>query len=99
MSAAIHVDFSPPTGKLVYEVVEGAGSLEVCLVLANVGSFNKNSTLNTPVTVHLSTIQTAQTLYKPGEFDSSIWLCICSKCSASIVLRTQRWRVGTGRSD
>ena len=76
VSTAIHVDFSPPTGKLVYEVVEGAGSLEVCLVLANVGSFNKNSTLNTPVTVHLTTIQTDQTLYKPGEFDSSIRLCI-----------------------
>lgn len=64
--AAIHVDFSLPPGKLTYEVVESAGNLEVCLELANVGSYNRNSTLNTPVSVHLSTIQIDHTMYEQG---------------------------------
>ena len=65
--AAIHVDFSPPPGKLTYEVIESAGSLQVCLVLANVGSYDVNATLDIPVSVHLSTLtQENTTMYDPG---------------------------------
>lgn len=41
-----------------YKVAEAEGNLKVCLVLANVGSYNPNSTLTTPVSVNLSTLQT-----------------------------------------
>ena len=65
------MDFSPPPGKLVYEVLEGAGSLEVCVVLANTGSYDANHTLTTSVSVHVSTIQRNKTAYEMGETTQS----------------------------
>lgn len=63
---AIHVDFSLPAGNMGYKVQEAGSNLEVCLVLANVGSYSLNATLTTPVSVHLSTLQTNNTLYEQG---------------------------------
>lgn len=67
--SGIHLDFSPPTGKVKYEVLENAGSLEVCLTLANVGSYDSTVNLDTPVTVKLTAIETATkaTTYPPGQ--------------------------------
>ena len=64
--SAIHMDFALPPGKLVYEVLESESDLQVCLILANVGSFDPSSSLNVSVLVHLSTIQTGQSLYEQG---------------------------------
>ena len=68
LCAAVHVDFLLPPGKLTYEVAEGEGSLEVCLVLANIGSYGLDQTLNTSVIVHLSTIQTDNTTHEVGQY-------------------------------
>lgn len=66
--SAIHVDFSLPAGEMAYKVAEAGSSLEVCLVLANVGSYSLNATLTTPVSVHLSTLQINNTLYEQGYY-------------------------------
>ena len=64
---AIHIDFSPPIGSRTYQVVESAGYLNVCLFLANVGSYDHTATLPVPVTVKLSTKQTKTTFLPPGK--------------------------------
>ena len=65
--AAIHIDFSPPIGELEYVVSEGDGDLEVCLTLANVGSYTSGMTLTTEVTVQLSTTVTVLTFLPRGK--------------------------------
>ena len=69
--SAIHVDFALPPGKLAYEVLESDSSMEVCLVLANVGSFDLTSSLDIPVFVHLSTVPTGHTFYEQGQYSSN----------------------------
>ena len=60
------MDFALVPGKLVYEVLESESNLQVCLVLANVGSFDLTSSLNVSVFVHLSTVHAGHTLYEQG---------------------------------
>ena len=70
------MDFSPPLGKVAYEVVESAGSLEVCLVLANVGSYDVTSTLNTPVSVQLSTVPLNSIIHEQGKGIYTLTECV-----------------------
>ena len=90
----IHLDFSPPAGKMSFEVKEGAGNLEVCLVLANTGSYDTSATLTTPVTVSLSTyvLEANSTSYAPGQFVWTVYFlhlenleeCLSCLCDKSI---------------
>lgn len=74
------MDFSPPPGQLIYEVIEGAGDLEVCLVLANVGSYDINASLETPVSVHITTTQSEinHTMHEPGKHESVSSMVHCT---------------------
>lgn len=64
----------------MYEVLEGASSLEVCLVLANTGSYDVNHTLATSVSVHLSTVQRNNTSYEMGKENVQLFRYISGRC-------------------
>ena len=53
--AAVHVDFTLPAGRKTYQVGENKRRLEVCLTLANVGSYSTDHSLAESVTVKLAT--------------------------------------------
>ena len=52
-STAIHLEFATAPGETSFCGSEKTGSAEICLRLANVGSYDSNDTLEENVTVHL----------------------------------------------
>lgn len=50
------MEFATEAGKRTFSVSESTGSAQICLRLANVGSYNPNDTLKQAVIVNLLTV-------------------------------------------
>lgn len=51
----------------MYQVLESAGSVEICLVLASVGFYDYTSTLSVPVTLKLLTKEMKNSFLPTGK--------------------------------
>ena len=52
----------------MYQALENESSLEICVVLANIGSYDSTAALSQPVTLRLSPRETKTSFLPPGLF-------------------------------
>ena len=68
MSAAIFIHFNLPIGGRVYQVMENESFAEVCVILANTGSYDPTWTTSIPVSLTFSTEATKNSFLPSGGY-------------------------------